>query len=362
MRRSRSRRPLRRASSPHPRAQTPPMAQLSKAATSPSLCSEPDSRPELLHPSDSTLTPHSSWYETEAYLDEFHKWPVESAFESLQPHDDSSNGGRELRSRSTQTELGSRPSEPASGVALGALSDEHVEEESWFDFRRLLGTHRNPKSFLVSMAVLAAVLFTLATIAALSGKAGTGEKENNLELLHDSFENEQVAAHEEVEVTAPTTARRAATVVRRRRPATVMLVTRKPAVKARKVARATRRRPKSRRRRRGTPSSTSRPSSTSKRKKRRRHSPAAKVRRPSTQILVSRHHVTSKRPRKRVTVNAPRGSIKEQRDENVVAAITADYDLTAGLKPRTSSMASRPKTSRRISSAVSTLDKDDDTV
>nr|XP_054919106.1 uncharacterized protein LOC129380910 [Dermacentor andersoni] len=138
-----------------------------------------------------------------------------------------------------------------------------------------------------------------------------------------------------------------------------MLVTRKPALKARKVARATRRRPKSRTRRRGTPSSTS---LRSKRKKRRRHSPAAKVRRPSTRIPVNRHHVTSKGLRKRVTVYVPRGSIKEQRDENVIAAITADYDLTAGLKPRTSSTASRPKTSRRISSSMSTLDKDDDIV
>lgn len=346
------------------------MAQLSKAATSPSLCSEPDSMPGLLHSPGSTLTPHSSWYETEAYLDEFQKWQVGSPFGSVQQeqlgYDDSSILGQELRSRSTQTELGSEgntPSEPVNGVTLEALTDEHVGEESRFDIRRLLGTQRNPRSFLVSMAVLAAVLFTLAAITTFTGKAGTDEKENNLELLHDAFENEQAAAHKDVKVTAPTTARRKATAVRRRRPATKMLRPREPAIKARKVARVTRRRLKSTaRRRHGAPSSTSLPSSTSKRKKRQRHLPAAKVRRPSARVFVSRDHVTFKGQLKKATVDVPHGSITEQRDENVIAGTTADYDLAAGLKHRTSSRTSRPKTSRRISSSMSTLDDEDDTV
>ncbi|KAL1429549.1 hypothetical protein MTO96_016176 [Rhipicephalus appendiculatus] len=325
--------------------------------------------------------PHSSWYDTEGYVDEFQKWQLESSFESWpQDHleyDYTISQGRELRSRSTQTELCAEvpaSNEPVSRITVEALLEENVGEESWFDFRRLLGTPRNRSSFLASMAVLVAVCFTLGVIASLAGKAGTGEKGNNLELIPDAFENEQAAAHEEVDVTVCTTsiqktgpttaARRKATISRRRRPATVVFASRKPAIKARKMGRATRRwwRSRSTTRKRRARSSTSRRSKTTKQKKR-RHTVAAKAGRRGAGTHARRELVTTKKGQRRsVTTDVPDDSITEQREENVVAAVTDDHDLTDELEPETSSVASRSRTSRRTPPRISTLDEDDEPV
>ncbi|XP_075737665.1 uncharacterized protein LOC119188149 [Rhipicephalus microplus] len=385
MKRSRSGKPLRRASSPDPRPQTPLKVSMSKAATSPSLGSHSGSQLEL-RSRDSTPTPHSSWYDEQGCLNELQKWELESSFESWpQDHleyEHPTSQEIDLRSRSMQMQLRAEqtaPNEPVIRTAFEAPLEENAGgEELWFDFQRLLGTPSNRSSFLASMAVLVGVCFILGVIASLAAKAGQGEKGNNLELIPDAFDNDQeVLACENSDVTVSTTrpektlpmtaARRKATVSRRERSATVGFASRKSATIARKVGRAAPRRRrrllKSTTRKRSVLSSTSRRLKITTRKKKRQHTAAAKARRHGTGSLAMRKHVTTKKgQRSSVTTEAPDTSIREQSEQNVVAAIADDPDLAAGPEPGMSSMISRSRTSPRAPRKVSTLKEDDEFV
>ncbi|XP_075737656.1 uncharacterized protein LOC142777218 [Rhipicephalus microplus] len=132
MKRSRSGKPLRRASSPDPRPQTPLKVSMSKAATSPSLGSQSGSQLEL-RSRDSTPTPHSSWYDEQGYLNELQKRELESSFESWpQDHleyEHPTSQESDLRSCSTQVELRAEqtaPNEPVIRTAVEAPLEENA--------------------------------------------------------------------------------------------------------------------------------------------------------------------------------------------------------------------------------------------
>ncbi|XP_077505637.1 uncharacterized protein LOC144115229 [Amblyomma americanum] len=113
----------------------------------------------------------------------------------------------DLWSRSTQTEAAAENSTPTDELLY--------ERNTGFIFRRLLDVQWNT-SFLASVGVLSAVVFTVAVVATLSATSNANKMADSLDLVSDAVQREPASVERGVAIIAPSTARQTATVLRRR--------------------------------------------------------------------------------------------------------------------------------------------------
>ncbi|XP_077484431.1 uncharacterized protein LOC144094331 isoform X2 [Amblyomma americanum] len=286
MRRSSSSRSLRRASSPLPLLSgpnAPRRGRLRRTTSTPSLCFQSWSLSEV--PRSPTTPPTSPFrqHDTAALLSDIGE-AVDAS--GLLSHEQGfSDWDPDLPSRSAQVELHAEGSTQTERLSCPKDVELLHSEESGFAVLRFLGVHGN-KSFLVSLAVLAAVVFTVAVVATLSGTSNANKKINSLDLGQDGFESEQASAHKDAMVTAASTARRMIT-VHRMRAARKVISSRKAAAKGRKKARISHRNLRTRAKEHRTRFTTTRPSTRKQAKSRRRPRTVPTIRRRGGKKKVS---------------------------------------------------------------------------